>query len=228
MLIGMVRLAFLCLAAVAMPACLLFFDDHGKSCDVVPLEGAPLDPAPLRNPHTLTCESFGPTCNPDCGPCPEATARVRPTPPIPSWGQCGSTCDALSEGQCMVNPSCRVVNDAACAVSELCPTDFLGCFPTDSFIDKTVVCEQARDGETCSRNPECVAFHRNNVCVTGPCERPFAFCMTRGRSPGQCNLPVACDARPPSCPTGTTPGVVDACWSGVCIPDDLCGPMPFD
>lgn len=33
-----------------------------------------------------------------------------------------------------------------------------------------------------------------------------------------------CAAPPPACPTGTTPGIKELCWTGYCIPNSDCGP----
>ena len=43
--------------------------------------------------------------------------------------------------------------------------------------------------------------------------------------PGSCTGQVACDALPPSCPSGTTPGRANGCWTGYCIPNYACGPV---
>ena len=100
----------------------------------------------------------------------------------------------------------------------------MGCFPTDQFVDPTVVCTAATDGESCSRNNKCSALHRNEPCplaLDAVCVRPFALCVNEGADPGNCD-PAACDAIPPSCPSQTTPGVANGCFTGVCIPNDLC------
>jgi hypothetical protein len=43
--------------------------------------------------------------------------------------------------------------------------------------------------------------------------------------PGRCWDPVACDAAPPACPTGTVPGIANGCYTQACIPTDLCEPQ---
>src|SRR5215207_3198552 len=109
------------LLIMLVPACVFFTgDDDDDEC----LDRPAIAPAPLRNPETLRCESYGGGCDPSCGPCPAVALE-----PIPSWGECGSTCEALNEGACMDNAGCRVVKDARCAVGQTCLTDFLGCFP---------------------------------------------------------------------------------------------------
>ena len=204
--------------------CTLFFEG-GKGGDVCLLDqtGAELEPAPLRNPENLTCESFGGGCDPQCGPCP-AVAELAP---IPSWGFCGSPCESLDESACALSAECRVAKDIRCAVDGTCLTDFMGCFPIDGGADPTVDCLSVTDGWTCSRSAQCTAFHRNDPCPDdGQCPREFTLCMPEGASPGRCFDPVACDALPPPCPIGTAAGVTGLCYSGACIPDELCEPLP--
>jgi len=233
------RLLLIVLAA-SLPGCLLYFNDHGSGGDDCLLlddttttggGGAGAEPAPLRNPQGLTCDSFGGgPCDPACGPCP-ATPETGggALAPIPSWGSCGSSCEALDETSCAKRDDCRVVKDARCAIGGNCLTDFMGCFPTDNFVDPSVDCSRTTDGETCSRSNLCTAFHSNEPCplaTDAACPRPFALCMPEGATPGRCHDPALCDALPPPCPTGTVAGVANGCYSGVCIPLDLCEPGP--
>jgi hypothetical protein len=236
----MVRLALLvCL----LSGCYIINPEHGTGgddddCLTPPVgegSGGKDEPAsvvaPLRNPNTLTCDTFGGggPCDPNCGPCPLEEGQA--LAPIPSWGQCFSSCEQLDESSCEVRTDCRVVKDARCSVSGDCFTDFMGCFPTDQFVDNSVNCATAFDGETCSRNPTCTAFHRESACpledpVPPQCNRDFAFCMPTGVAPGVCNEPVTCDAVGPACPTNSTPGISGGCFTGACIPLDLCELAP--
>jgi hypothetical protein len=198
--------------------CSLVFDDGGDDVCLAGAEPASL-PAPQRNPDTLTCESFGGGgCLPECGPCPALDLA-----PLPSWGFCGSTCEALSEADCTRTDGCRVVKDAACSVSGGCATAYLGCFPTDQSTDPTLDCFTARDGFNCSRNAACTAYHRN---AASGLERTFAMCAPEGQAPGTCYGVVVCTRPAPACPTGTMPGIAGGCYSGACIPLDVCEPKP--
>ena len=219
--------SILLLVVVLASGCELFFDDGGKrppQCDdLVPTGSgeAEIAPAPLRNPEQLTCESFGGgTCDPDCGPCPaEDLAALQP---IPSWPQCGSTCETLGESECAANAECRVVKDARCMIGEDCITDFMGCFPID-LVPQPVDCFKAFDGWECSRSSSCTALHdRGTGCTGDQCARSFALCVPEGSSPGNCHDPVTCRALPPACPSGKTPGIANGCFTGACIPLGLC------
>lgn len=212
--------------------CMIFFDDGGKRppvCDLAESGGAePASlPAPLRDPERLTCEQFGGGCDPACGPCPETT-KGADLAPLPSWGVCGSSCEALGETACAASTECRVVKDARCMIgSGACVTDFVGCFALDSAPDPSVDCFAARDGWTCSRSAACTALH--DTAVSCPdngeqCARPFALCVQEGTGPGHCRDDATCERVAPSCPAGTTPGVANSCYTGACIPLALCEP----
>lgn len=219
-------------ALVASTGCDLFFDGGGRRpdrCEVL-AEGAIDDgtaevaPAPLRDPERLTCEAFGGGCDPECGPCPETAVALAP---IPSWGVCGSPCEALGEAACAASPECRVVRDARCTIWADCTTDFIGCFPIDGAPDPEVDCFAARDGWTCSRSAACTALHEQTPCplsTDAQCPRPFALCVPEGADPGRCHEEALCDVPTPSCPSGTTPGVANGCFTGACIPLELCEP----
>lgn len=223
------------LATILMLAsgCMLVFDDSGSSPgddggddDCVFPQPEPSPPALLLlNPDTLICEAWGGgfPCDPRCGPCP---AVALSTPP-PSWGFCHGQCEGLPEPACAESPGCRVVKDAWCAVYGYCLNDYVGCFPTDQATDPSIDCFAARDGQTCSRNAGCTAFHR----VFGgdpspPGARTFAMCAPEGDWPGNCFGEVVCARPPPGCPPDRKPGVANGCYTGTCIPVDVCEPAP--
>src|SRR5258706_4328794 len=144
------------------------FIDHGHRCE--PVATGLVVPAPLRNPDNLTCQSFGPPCDPTCGLCPATGADIAP---IPSWGVCGSSCDSLDQATCAARSDCRVALDLRCAVAGNCATDFVGCFATDMAIDPSVDCLHATTGDSCSRSPACTAFDRNDAnCAVGAADCP--------------------------------------------------------
>ncbi|HVK87573.1 MAG TPA: hypothetical protein VM513_25825 [Kofleriaceae bacterium] len=103
------------------------------------------------------------------------------------------------------------------------PCDMPACFPT---------C--VPDGNTCASTlcgpgTECVEVCEGGTPTDGGMMVPgvcYATCVPigGGGDPGQCTGPVACDAAPPACPSGTVAGILNACWSGYCIPEADCGP----
>jgi hypothetical protein len=216
------RLAFgIALVAVAAVAGCM---EHGSRCEPVITDQASTPVRPLRNPDTLTCEAINnpPPCDPTCGPCPPTGLANGVF--LPTWNFCGTSCDALDATACAARTDCRVVRDLGCAVSGACANDFVGCFPLDMTV-MTVDCARATDGDTCSRSSACTAFHRNdNACQPNSvdCARTFALCMAAGASPGHCHDKVVCNLAPPQCATGTTAGVANGCFTGACIPNDLC------
>ncbi|MBA3465180.1 MAG: hypothetical protein H0T46_34940 [Deltaproteobacteria bacterium] len=222
------RLAFVAFLVTA-PACSVFWEKGSGGGDDVCVFGENDEPAiaqaPLRDPSNLTCVSFGGGgCNPECGPCPAITAHRTP---VPSWGVCGSGCDALGDGACTMTPDCRTTRDATCTIGpNACITDFLGCFPTDFSRDDTINCFTA-DASTCSRSKKCEAHHGHAPCPVGggECPRPFVTCVPVGVSPGSCDGQVTCRRVAPTCPAGTTPGIANGCYTDACIVTTQC-PKP--
>ena len=233
------RLLAVILVALTLPGCFLVFGKGGDDDCLLPAgEDQPSVPpgprtspvAPQRNPVTLSCQAVGGgggTCNPECGPCPLAASDLAP---VPTWGFCFSACESLDETSCEGDPSCRVIKDADCAISGTCLTDFLGCVATDQFTDPQIDCTTVVDGDSCSRNPACTAYHHAGGCsiLSGDesCVSEFAFCGPEGRGAGRCFEQAACDRTAPACPTGTTAGVANGCFTDTCIPNDLCEPLP--
>lgn len=218
--LGLVAFAFL------LSGCFIIFDGAGDDDKDCPLVEPTAPPQAQRNPDTLRCETFGgPYCDDRCGVCPEATSPVTAIPPLPSWGVCGDPCEQLGQEACAADPACRVVLDAGCAIQGNCLTDFIGCYPTDTATDTSIDCFTA-DAWQCSRNNECTAMHSAWTCLDEACPQAFALCVPEGSYPGTCWDEVACRAEPPSCPSGTTPGIANACYTGACIPLALCGPQP--
>lgn len=164
------------------------------------------DPPELRDPETLACAD-------DICACAQCAAPLLASP---TWGVCGSRCDGLTESKCAADDECRIVTDATCAIGNICLTDFLGCFPIDHNALSDLDCFAARTGWACSQDKACTAHHRP--------DRTFAMCTPRGVSPGTCGGTVACRAEPPECPAGHTPGISEGCYTGGCIPLDLCEP----
>ena len=225
----MVRLALV--SVVLFSGCTLWFDsdDDPPVCALDAEGGAGQDiaPAPLRDPGDLTCDNYGggPSCDPACGPCPELAAALAPIPPIPSYNYCGHICESYGESQCAASPECRVVKFAECVVGDIpCLTDFMGCFPVDT-APRTTACFQA-DAWECSRDSNCTALHSSaDNCPEGDaynCPREFELCIPEGSDPGECYAEAQCDSIAPPCPSGTTAGVLNGCWSGACIPTHLC------
>lgn len=197
-------------------ACILYADDR-NICP--PAAELAIAPAPVRNPDSLLCQDAGPICDPSCGPCP-AVAELAPEV---SWGMCGSPCEQLGEAACAQNLSCRVVKHGSCLVSGTCLDDYIGCFPTDNNVDMSIDCRSATDGETCSRSSNCTALHEFEPCpFDAECAKPFAMCIPEGTNPGKCHDMAVCRSLPPPCPSGTTPGVANGCWTGACIPNEIC------
>ncbi len=88
---------------------------------------------------------------------------------------------------------------AVCIPDEACGAD-MTC-PTG--YDCAQTCTMAGDGSTTCSN----------------------LCIPDGSNPGTCtSTGPMCNMAAPACPPNTTPGILDGCWSGYCIPTADCGP----
>src|SRR5256885_13737045 len=105
----------------------------------------------LRNPDTGQCQSFGPTCDPTCGPCPGFAE--------PDWAMCDGACDGLTEDQCLASQSCH----AAYQDSPTPSPAFLACFelpPTGGITGGGCA---GLDSQTCSEHTDCSSLYTSAV-----------------------------------------------------------------
>lgn len=138
-------------------------------------------------------------------------------------GICADADATVCYGLCVVDsPSCF---GSDCAPGYHCEEQCYGnggngtmtwcetvCVPDDNLSCTAVLCAP---GYTCIESCEYV----NGDLQCGP------QCVPDNTGdPGSCYGQVACDALPPACPAGTTPGRTNACWTGYCIPNNDCGP----
>ncbi|MEZ4368797.1 MAG: hypothetical protein R2939_21340 [Kofleriaceae bacterium] len=76
---------------------------------------------------------------------------------------------------------------------------------------------------------QCVA-ERSDACVGVICGAGMACAVEPGSGGavcvngggGACDGVVTCELVPPACPSGTTPGVRDGCYTGYCVPTSAC------
>lgn len=210
----------LAVAFMFVAGCMIVFendnDDDPGTCDLPQPEPAF---TLIRNPETLACEPFdaGFGCDPRCGPCPAVYST-------PRWGLCESGCEQLDEAACTKTARCRVIKNAYC-IGGVCGPDFVGCVAT-SFIgnERAIDCFSARTGDQCSESDTCTAWHRAAQTLAPQEVREFAVCAPEGATPGRCTGEVLCDRLPVKCPSTHTPGIANGCYTGACIPTDLCEP----
>jgi hypothetical protein len=181
----MPRLAYLLVPLVlAASGCTLHFSDDTGDDDTCDLAGAEPAPNELRNPQTLTCESFGyGGCEPGC-PCPALDV------PIPTWGVCGHACETLGETDCVLAAECRAAYDWGCWTNDsICPleTPFLGCYPTDQQGPVGGGGCEGLDSWSCSMHNDCIALHTEQ-CTPTQCWLEFRECVSEPTPPpcGDC------------------------------------------
>ncbi len=191
-----------------------------------------------RNPETGMCEYFDYPypCDGVCGPCPAATEDSGDSAiATPTWGFCESQCTGLAKDACLEATGCRAIyvpdpiDDG--------PPQFAECWSTDQVPTHGGSCE-GLDAYSCSRRDDCSALHEN-VCQTDPmtdpkpiaCPGAFVQCRNEDETTdpgdaGLCYAPVTCAISSPACPAGTTPGILDGCYTGYCIPLADCESQP--
>lgn len=212
---------FACLF-VLLGGCLYWDQGHGGVCNKTAIDDLPA--LSLVNPDTLQCQAFsGSTCDPKCGLCPAgATADLAPA--IPSWGNCGA-CQGLDEAHCVADASCRPARDWNQYYTSA-TTDYVGCFPNDNVVDTSRTPCAGRTAQSCTQSTLCTALyeHLPNNCATCPSEQ-FKECIPKDQAAGTCTGAISCNMAKPTCPTNTTAGIKNGCWTGSCIPDQFC-PLP--
>jgi len=117
--------------------------------------------------------------------------------------ECVSACPDPGMGPGPEDPTCTTYCEARCIPDEPYSCAVIDCGP----------------GYTCVE--QCDSM---DPTMGGPGYCYPACIPVPNHDPGECYAPVACDALPPACPTGTVAGVLNGCWSGYCIPEANCGP----
>jgi len=75
--------------------------------------------------------------------------------------------------------------------------------------------------ETCATVDCGVGYTCTETCQATTCQTQ---CVPSGNDPGECYGTVTCTSAAPACPVATTPGVLNGCYTGYCIPLGACGP----
>ena len=185
---------------------------HNSKCEQ---EGYPPDEElGLWNPTLLYCDYFYvPGCDEDCGVC-------APLPDdVPTWAECGGPCFGIDEERCAITPGCRIARLRSLYYFQFdAPPAFRGCHPVDTVAAEPVPCRGLLPLE-CSRYDYC-AYLLDSELEGGEC-------VPEDQIAGRCFDSVTCADPPPTCPADTTPGALDGCYTGSCIPNEYCGlPAP--
>ncbi len=232
------RLASLC-ALMLTSSCALYFGDDDDDCPYGGYDtggsGAEAPAVGLHNPETGQCEyGFGGgrppyPCDDRCGPCDQPAVAEADYAAPPSWGYCESECTGLDEASCLESPGCRgIYAEPYCGDGVSCDGyGFVECWSVDQSGPIQGECI-GLDAYACSMHDDCIAKHES-VC-SGPeaCSLGgFQACYPEPiDDAGACWGEVNCRSLPPECPTDTTPGIANGCWTGGCIPLDECEGAP--
>ena len=128
---------------------------------------------------------------------------------------CDDPCIARDEVSCASDARCWVARDFTAFYSGA-GNGFLGCFPHTSVFSFTS-CE-LRSGDTCAFDGTCIGLYNHAASDA------FVECVHETPIAGSCTEVATCSTPPPACPSDRTPGVAAGCFTGACIPNDLCAP----
>jgi Cys-rich repeat protein len=159
----------------------------------------------------------------DCGSgqrCDTTTCHQAPCPDCPTCGACAPTC----YGICVPADACTGVD---CGSGSHCEEQCYPCDPTTGMTctstcepmcvpDQTCATVDCGPGYTCAE--QCDAMSAGLVGTCHP------VCVPTGNDPGQCTGTITCATPPPACPTGSTAGIANGCYTGYCIPNADCSP----
>jgi hypothetical protein len=188
---------------------------------------------PVCVPDNNTCAAV------DCGPgyhCEDSCAY--PGDGGPQEAPC---VDADGDGQCddaACYPVCvpdggETCENIACGPGYHCELECLACDPNSGEMcgcratcvpDQKIGCELVECGpgyhceQTCY---PCDPIPGQDVC---PAYCDIACVQDTAPDPGECYGDTLCERVAPACPEGTTPGIINGCYSGFCIPLSDCGP----
>jgi hypothetical protein len=213
-----------CIALTSLAAtsgCGFYFDDNGD-VDLVCGGEAPAYTENRRDPSRGVCVTYTEyTCEPGCGRCsddPDSSGAS-----VNNWGACESDCTGLSESTCLAATGCYaayIEDPAADGAAE-----YAGCWLTSTATYASGRCVEL-SAYDCAERDDCslyyveqtqeVTFTSFNRCG------PETGAVTH--DPGSCTGEVNCITGEPDCPSGTTAGLRDGCWTGYCIPNTSCGP----
>lgn len=142
-----------------------------------------------------------PTC-PTCGACPDSNTCYGVC--VPKYPK---ACDAID---CGPGYHC----DEQCYPSDPPP-------PNGPYCEAVCVADSACTNVDCGPGYTCAEQCTTDMNGQMICQ---PSCVPSGTDPGSCYGTVTCLAPTPACPSGTTPGIKNGCYTGYCIPTTQCGP----
>lgn len=143
-------------------------------------------------------------------------------------GPVQGSCDNLDAQACSRHDNCSAL------YSPMGSQHFIDCMPEtpstcgncptgyhcEQKCDANAMCEQVCVSNLTCASVDCApGYTCAEVCANGKCG---PTCVV---NPGSCTGQVICAMPPPACPTGTSPGIGNGCWTGYCIPNSQC-PLP--
>jgi hypothetical protein len=235
------------LAAIALSTttgCSIYFgDDDDDDCDYGYDEYDPGPSIGYLDPVTGQCHYIGGGGGGGggCGVRPLDQAEEAPGA-LPDEALCDTYCSGLDEPSCLATPGCRG------GYLDFCTGSGGDCYPVPSFYTcwATAPSGPVQGGDCylfdpweCSRHDDCLAVHgsysgggageADDSAGIQPPIGDFLYCAPEPTPTptGSCYGDVYCDSLPPECPEGSLPGIANGCWTGECIPIELCERPPL-
>lgn len=157
-----------------------------------------------------TCQEAGfCSTDADCGSGMSCDCTNSCVPAGTETRSCGNTC---FETGCPVGTVCAA--DGTCVPDGLTCEDDTQCAAGCYCLNGT--CEESA---LCTADSDCAANEH--------CDVPRSTCVPGAPDPGPaCNGTITCTLGPPTCAAGSVPLVDDGCWTGTCVPLEVCGVSP--
>ncbi|RMH41710.1 MAG: hypothetical protein D6689_10485 [Deltaproteobacteria bacterium] len=209
-------------------------DDRCGPCP----EPAGAEADPIAYPSWAICDGYCETLDEvSCWAADGCRAAYVDVPDGPAFYQCwgtdqtgpirGGDCTGLDAYTCSLHDDCIAVHaadpcgaEADEAVPEPCGGGigwFEYCAPEPTGCYGDGDCEP---GQRCNADELCLPPPGCGPACDAVC---FGYCVPdREPDPGRCDGEVLCDVPTPDCPAGTTPGILDGCYTGYCIPIEDC------
>ena len=192
-------------------------DPHPHPCPAIA-------PAPERNPATGECEIR------DGWACDQSGPSMEQAPLGEPWAACYSACEELSDAACQETSGCQMAHFDPDGGYDLLGESPLACWAVIPGTSVTGDCF-GLDAWSCATRDDCrpVYWPAGELTPASPDDgMEFSYCTAEHNAnwPGDCYRDAICAMPPPSCPTGTLPGVGAGCWTGYCIPLEACEAAP--
>lgn len=141
---------------------------------------------------------------------------VEPGFPCAANAECAAGCYCSDAGVCEEAGFCAT--DADCPPNHVCD-ERNSCVPntcgTNADCGTGAICQDGACVNTCTCTSDSEAQDKLNT-ADAHCDEGSETCIPGADPAGLCNSEITCNERPPSCPVGEVPLVLDGCYTTLC------------